>query len=413
MRLYPRVFLVTFLFLGIFLMFWAGSSLISAKSLWEEDQSLISDYSSSQKSYIQALGIYKEARADYNAALKIFLSSKKSSEDKENFLSKVKNLFFKANESLISYTNLVKKKIAATKFLTDKEKQDFLKIFDDHTSVLNSQRSKITNLANVETAKSLSVEIKDEARKVEIDAKKIAGYLMISRANLFISKAEQLTLKIEEKIEILEIQGKNTTEIKKWLVDFKTKITLAKEKVNLARGKFEAMKASGANSSNLFDEGLDAIKEAKQALMEAYNELKKIIGSLAKQKNIKVISGTGTLEVKGSGKIILKGSFEVAGLADSEGKGTIVITDNKGDVRIDTKAKGQKEELGNNQIRYTGVGEINVFGSGLTVQIIGNQLEIAATGTGIVYLKGEGTYKIGSDNFIKIPEAGLNIRLTQ
>lgn len=414
MKFRPKLLLVILgLSLGLFLVYPGKIFLISAKTLWEGDQNLTNEYSSMQKSYIQALGIYKEAHNDYNAALKIFLSSKKTSQDKEELKVIAKNLFLKANEALISYVNLVKKKIGITRFLTEKEKQDFLKICDNHLSLLSSQRTKITNLTGIDSTKSLAGEIKEEGKKIEIDAKKIAGYIMVSRVNLFITKAEELLLKIEEKIEILEIQGKNTTEIQKWLLDFKTKNTLAKDKVNIAKGKFEAIKGSNTNSLNLFNEGLEIIKEAKQIEKEAHDDLKKIVTSFKKQKNTKVISGAGTLEVKGNGKITLKGKGRITGFVDSEGSGVVVITDNKGDVKIDTKSKGQKEDLGENQVRYTGIGEIIMSGSDMEVQIKGAKIDIKASGLGIAYLKGEGTYKIEKDTWVNIPEEGLNIRIKE
>ncbi len=405
MKFYQKFFLV---FCGVILSF----SLVAAKSLWEEDQKINSEYNIAKKSYIQALGVYKEARNNYNAALKIYLNSKKTAQNKEEFLRKAKNLFLKANEALISYIDLVKKKVNDTKFLAEKDKQDFLKILEEHLKTLDSQRTKITNLTTLEATKKLATEIKEEAQKIEIDAQKIAGYILVKRANLFIGKSEELTAKIEEKIEILEIQGKNTTEIKKWLLDFKTNIALTKEKINSAKSKFEAMKVSNVNSLNLYKEGFVLIKEAAQILKEAVVELKKIVVSFKKQKNTKVIKGTGVLEVKGNGKITFRGSGEVTGFADSEGKGTVVITDNKGDIKIDTKGKGQKEELGNNQVRYTGVGGIVIFGTDMEIQIIGAKLDVVASGTGIAYFKGEGTYRIGEDVWVEISERGLNIKIT-
>ncbi len=104
-------------------------------------------------------------------------------------------------------------------------------------------------------------------------------------------------------------------------------------------------------------------------------------------------TGTGTLHAQGYGTVGIRGS----GMVEiGQGAGTVWI---KGADEIESEGRGRKTELPDGTIRLTGYsGEITITGQELQVRIVGGAIDVTATGTGTVVLRGQGTYETNSSS---------------
>lgn len=99
-------------------------------------------------------------------------------------------------------------------------------------------------------------------------------------------------------------------------------------------------------------------------------------------------TGTGTLNVHGYGSVHLSGSGTIT---IQEGAGTVWV-DSADSIEAD--GRGRRVELPNGAIRLTGYsGTVQITGEDMQLRIVGGVIDLTASGSGSVWLHGEGTYE--------------------
>lgn len=102
-------------------------------------------------------------------------------------------------------------------------------------------------------------------------------------------------------------------------------------------------------------------------------------------------TGAGTLTASGEGvaNIVGSGTVEI-----DHGAGVIWV---RGADSIDTNGKGRRTELADGTIRLTGVTDgATIIGTEMGVRVHGYNVNLTATGSGSVWLRGRGSYETGN-----------------
>jgi hypothetical protein len=104
-------------------------------------------------------------------------------------------------------------------------------------------------------------------------------------------------------------------------------------------------------------------------------------------------TGTGTLHAYGYGSVHLSGSGTIT---IQEGAGTVWV-DSADSIEAD--GRGRRVELPNGAIRLTGYsGTVQITGEDMRVRIVGGVIDLTASGSGSVWLNGEGTYETANSS---------------
>lgn len=108
------------------------------------------------------------------------------------------------------------------------------------------------------------------------------------------------------------------------------------------------------------------------------------------------VQGTGELHAWGDGLAGLRGDGEVT----VAGNGILYFRDHNGDAEWSVSSKGGRRDLLNGWIVYYGFdGTFEAQGSRITVVLSGYDVDLWATGTGVVMLRGNGEYEINDHHF--------------
>lgn len=237
---------------------------------------------------------YQQVRAQYQKEVKTYKNTRQSLIKAKERYRKLKNaknkkaledqsraFLEKAIKSLIKKLESVKTWVENKHGLTDTEKEVIISDINNDIEWLNNRLPKIQN--------ATPTQIKEEAKKIreywknhKIKIKKITGKTLSHRIAYVIKKAETFSGKIEGRIEALNSNGVDTTNLEVWLGDFNKKLEIAKEKYEAAKNSFQSI-SSLSNTNNLFSEGHKFLKEADQYLREAHKILVKIVKEM---KNI-------------------------------------------------------------------------------------------------------------------------------
>ena len=393
---------------------WLSPQEPQALSPFELNQHLTGQYQAQKKQYLQVLSSYQQIKDDFVTARQRYLQAQNAA-NSNLFLKKIQTYFPSAIDTMISYLETAQKRIENSSALSSEEKQALIAEIQTDINYLQKQKHSFASVSDMRTAKENARTLKDYWLKNRLRARKWSCQILQAKVENILTRLENTANRLEEKIKSLQAEDQDIDELLKEIANFRTKISQAREELNAVQEKCNGLADSGNNLS--FSEVHQQIKQVNQLLREAHRDLTAIARKLTKyrHKQIKVFAGTGVIHTKGSGKMAALGNGSVTGTVDPAGGGSLTIIDQNGDAQVDTNGQGHKEEIGNNEVKYTGIGTISVTGSNIIVIINGSGLDITAKGTGKVLLKGNLTYQIGGSNEWKkvLPggvEASLSIR---
>jgi len=109
------------------------------------------------------------------------------------------------------------------------------------------------------------------------------------------------------------------------------------------------------------------------------------------------IKGEGTLDAEGNGAVRIKGRTDGVngGIVRISGNGVLTVRDLEGDINKKISGYAGSVELKKGLWLYYGFnGEAEISGSGFVINISGMDIKINATAKAIVFLAGDGSYKV-------------------
>jgi hypothetical protein len=105
-------------------------------------------------------------------------------------------------------------------------------------------------------------------------------------------------------------------------------------------------------------------------------------------------TGTGTLTAQGNGRASVQGNGSVI----ISGSGVLTIQDFAGDAVITVSGDGARRERGQSVIYVGFAGTAEISGSDVRVLLRGRNIDLTASGSGRVLLRGTGSYTINGES---------------
>ena len=362
---------------------------VNAQPLKQWDEAAKQKYSNAKSEYQILRGFYGDVRQDWITARNKYRVYK-TVENAENALEKGKDFLLKADKAMVGYLEMVRAYVEGEPSLSDTERENIIRELDSYISWLEEKQPEIEGATTKKELVAIAGTVRNKWLEIRPATKRIVGQVMNAKVLWVINNAETASVKVEDAIEQLKEQGKDTTDLEAWLDDFNTKIDLAKEKHQAAKEKYAEI-SDVRDADKLFREGNAFVKEANQYLRSAYKDLKKIVKDLRKYKTGEVtVGGTGRLIAEGDGNA----TISVNGTVDVSGEdGVLIVTDNHGDIIITVGGFGNKTELGENKWQFSGTGSAYITGRDIIVEFEGQNIDLTAEGTGSATLAGTGTYE--------------------
>ncbi|NHZ87395.1 MAG: hypothetical protein GWP19_16255 [Planctomycetia bacterium] len=258
----------------------------ASANLNETDANAVARYNSAKSSYKKVVNQYKKARQSYVTAKNKYIKYKKN-EDLVDTLQKAKDFLVKADESMIGYGTMLERKAETVSGITETERQQILSEIRSDISWLESHQSQIANATTKQQLTDHGEQMKLRWTKIRIHAKKLIGKITIHKINWVIERGESISLEIENRIDNLKENGKDTAQLEEWFDEFNQNLDLAKKKRDNATEIYNQISTSGSTlgqldselkeANSLFRNGHNFIKEANQYVRAAYKNLKNIV----------------------------------------------------------------------------------------------------------------------------------------
>lgn len=345
-----------------------------------------------QEKYANTGKQFTDAKQQLDNALKQF-NAKKDSKSKEELLLKTKDYLEKANNHLVSYLGVLKSR-------AEKSENkgiipfDISKNIDAHVAELEQLRIKVQQANSTQELRDANKELKDLWTKIRLETRYDFEILLNNRIDAFITKADNISTRLDVAILNLKSNGKDTSDLEKGAANFNSLMKEAKDAQQETDDLFAAHSgfATDGTVTNIKDAEAflrqtdNSQKETIKKLRAASRQLQDFVKDFRKHSGGKaVVSGTGTLAANGSGRAVIEGNVTVtlSGI-----NGTLKVSSNA----VVTAVGGTNETLGNGEVKYQGFNSATITGDSIRVEISGNNIDLTATGTGAAVLNGNGTY---------------------
>jgi len=224
--------------------------------------------------------------------------------------------------------------------------------------------------------RSVARSINQEWRSIRKEILHYAKYMAAARIDVYISKAKDISDRLDAKITELENEGVDTTDLSLNLDDFNEKIVCVEENYELAKAAVSDDNVNSGEVQQYIRNASRCIGEANQILREMFKELRALEGY---RDGAVILNGTGTLGASGSGTAWIHGSLDLALSCDH---GTLMVRDHKGDMDINVTGNGAKDQIGIWTMYHGFDGTADITGSDVSVALVGSGIELTVTGTG-------------------------------
>ncbi|MBO8183401.1 MAG: hypothetical protein H0Z28_11525 [Archaeoglobus sp.] len=279
--------------------------------------------------------------------------------------------------------------------IDESKKEELLSKIDSYIQLIEEKKAKINDSTTPEELREAARELRQEWNEIKQDIRLMVGEFAAYKLQVIIQKAEKVEVRLEEKIQELESQGVNTTELEAILDEYSQHVDSANESVQNALALYE---------QGDWKEASKELRKATQELNKAFKEIKLFVTKLRHTLQVsqgRIFFGNETGEVWAHGNGIVK--LEGDAVVSVRGHGTLTVSPINAVVSVVGFGNATKDEV-NTTVIYEGSGKAIVRGKNITVSITGENVSLFAKGKGSLYLNGTGFYRVK-----KLPEEEMTV----
>lgn len=372
------------------------AGIAAAQTPMEQYEKATEKYEKTKEKYEDTKDKFEKAKKAFENANRQF-RAEKDNKSKEELILKTRDYLEKAIDHTVSQLNVLKSRV------NNSENKGILpfdasKNIDAHVAQLEQLRSKVEQANTTQEFKESYQELKELYSNMRLEIRYYYEIVLNNRINNFITKADNVSAKIDTEIQKLKSEGKDTARLEEMAANFNNLVKDAKDSRQKTSDLFASH--SGFSSDGMVTDNKAAEdfvrqvdnsqKETIKKLKAASRQLTDFVKDWRKQSAGKVVvRGTGTLVANGSGRAVIEGNV------------TVMLSGMNGTLKVSSNAEvttdGTKEVLGNGDVKYTNFTSATIKGENIRVEISGNNINLNATGTGSAVLSGNGTYKTEKD----------------
>lgn len=362
----------------------------------EQYEKATEQYRKTKEKYEDTRDKFDKAKGDFEKANRQFKEGK-DNKSKEELILKTRDYIEKAIDHAISNLNVLKSR-AENSENKGVLPFDASKNIDAHIAQLEQLRTKVQQASTTVEFRDAYKELKDLWIKIRLETRYYYEIVLDRRIDNFITKADNVSAKIDAEIQNLKSQGKDTTKLEEMAARFNNLVKETKDSqqktsdllANHNGFSSDGMVTDNKKAEDFVRQADNSQKDTIKKLKAASKEILDFAKELRKHSDGKVaVRGTGTLVANGSGRAVIEGNVTVtlSGI-----NGTLKVSSN-----AEVTADGTKEVLGNGEVKYKDFTSATIKGENIRVEISGNNIILTAAGTGSAVLSGKGTYKTEKD----------------
>jgi DNA repair exonuclease SbcCD ATPase subunit len=240
----------------------------------------IQSYNQIKERYQNSIHNWEVSKEQYlKAKVKVKNFNQLSDEEKEQNTDRINDFLLKTVERMTNHIEILQKWVEIV--IEDEDlKEEMLNQLEEDLKILNDFKERLTTPTltnqNLESYREISQEIKEFWRDAQAHLKKYHGIILSHRIGNLIEKSETISERFHEKLDGLDSNNKQVSEMQSLLGEFDEKITSAKKKYEEAKDIYNQMESVKDINSQL-QEIKNLLREAHKYLREAHGYLRELI----------------------------------------------------------------------------------------------------------------------------------------
>ncbi len=232
-------------------------------------------YRDAKKQYTKEVDFYKSRRQEFLTARRRFQAFKNKPEMQEQYKEKAGAFLEKSIDVLIRRLSTVISWVENRKSLDEETRREIISELEKDIAWLEEKKGGITE-ATLEEIRQTAKEIREYWREHRKKTKSIIARIWSARLDASIERFEKVYDRVENKIEELKEEGKDTSDLESLASDLREKIDLAKEQYEKAKDAYKNI-SSAQEADALFRKAHQFIRDGHRYLKEAHQTLREII----------------------------------------------------------------------------------------------------------------------------------------
>lgn len=270
-------------------------------------------YEKAEKQYQIDKENFEKTRQQFENAKKSFeeankrLKNAKDGNKSEELLENARQYMLKAINHTESQLQIMKDRLDNPENRGIKA-QDAIKIIDAHMAQLEKLRAKVNQATTIQEIRDAHKELAGIVANINLETRYFLGMVLNLRIDNFITKADNVSARLEAAILDMKAKGKDTTKLEKQAADFNEALDEAKESHNKTKELYAVhngfasdgtvtnakdAKAFLKEANELQRETIQKLKNAGKQVIDFVKDFKKLVG-----RNVKV-GEKGEIEVNG------------------------------------------------------------------------------------------------------------------
>lgn len=234
-------------------------------------------YNELKQKYLNAKNAYEQARSNFLGAKDAYLRLR-SAKNKTNLTDTARIFLEKTLDRMIAHLELIKEKAENMKPLDETERNEIVAELSSYITYFESKKTELAEATTIEQLRTISQDIRSKWLEVRKGIRRALGLVLNLRIKALVDKGENISARIQTRIDALKAQGIDTTALESMLNDFKNHLALAKENYEAAKQKLDTKPAD----EGMIREAHELIKEANKHIIEAHKVLKEIVKEMKK-----------------------------------------------------------------------------------------------------------------------------------
>jgi hypothetical protein len=235
------------------------------------------DYNRAYQDYVYNFDLYKKAHAEYEVA-KTQYSQGKTLALQQKAQEATAKMLQARDQVVINYLTAIRLKMAEIEGIDETKREGYYSLIDAETAWYRSHRDAISSAASLEDLQADSNEARSRYLGTELT---IYNYLnLVENGKIFNLKnrPNDTISRIEGKVgEIRSAGDKDTTDIERWILEVKNRVTRSTDKETESWVILDTLKPAQKEKADSFNGSVAKLAESLQYLKEANSFLKQIV----------------------------------------------------------------------------------------------------------------------------------------
>jgi hypothetical protein len=259
-----------------FLLLLTSCFLLLTQTLAQSPTTTEFNFDRAYQDYLYNYNLYRSAYQDYLVAQNEYQKYKTLS-SQTKFLETAKTMLLTRADTVKTYLTALRMKLRETTGIINYQQNLYYVKLDDEVAWVDSYKQSLPSAGSLDDLGQLSSQMEGKSNLYHYLAYKTIGVVVCARESALKEHVQDVISRLENQINQIRNEGRNTDVLERWLIEAKQKFARAEEKFTQAQNIYGSITENPSSQTNGYNSAGVALEQSNQYLKETITSLKEII----------------------------------------------------------------------------------------------------------------------------------------